>query len=186
MAALALRDSSAPSSSERFRGSTPTARVVAPDFSLPDQAGRIVSMRELRGKVVLVTFLDSQCSESCPIIANQISRGLDSLEPEERRQVVALAVSTDPEEDTRASVRAFLARNRALGKLTYLVAPEAEMRPVWDAFHILPSAKTGVDELHSAPVRIFDRRGVWVATLHSGADLTPANLAHDVRVALAS
>lgn len=32
--------------------------------------------------------------------------------------------------------------------------------------------------------RIFDRQGTWVTTLHPGADLTPANLAHDVRVAL--
>jgi cytochrome oxidase Cu insertion factor (SCO1/SenC/PrrC family) len=143
-------------------------------------------MRGLRGKVVLVTFLDSQCTESCPIVASEIGRGLDLLEPEERRRVVALALSTDPEEDTKRSVRTFLAHNRATDKLRYLVAPEADMRPVWKAFNVLASAQTGVDELHSAPVRIFDRSGFWVTTLHAGADLTAANLAHDVRVALGS
>jgi len=35
-------------------------------------------------------------------------------------------------------------------------------------------------------VRIYDRDGVWVSTLHAGADLTTENLVHDVRVALAS
>jgi hypothetical protein len=39
--------------------------------------------------------------------------------------------------------------------------------------------------VHSAPVRIFDTNGVWVATLHSGADLSAENLAHDLRLALA-
>jgi hypothetical protein len=33
-------------------------------------------------------------------------------------------------------------------------------------------------------VRIFDRRGIWVSTLHAGIDLTPANLVHDIRAAL--
>jgi hypothetical protein len=81
-------------------------------------------------------------------------------------------------------VRSFLRRHRVAGILRYLVGTESELRPVWDAFHVLPSVDTGDDEIHSAPVRLFDREGVWVATLHAGVDLTPANLAHDVRVAL--
>ena len=168
-----------------FRGSTPPAGLVAPDFTFPDQSGRPVAMRALRGRVVLVTFLDSQCTESCQLVARVIAQALDLLEPGERGGVVALALSTDPKEDTRESVRVFLARNRAEDELRYLVAPEADMRPVWAAFHVVASADTGLDAVHSAPVRIFDRRGAWVATLHPGADLTAANLAHDVRVALA-
>jgi hypothetical protein len=35
-------------------------------------------------------------------------------------------------------------------------------------------------------VRIYDRNGTWVTTLHPGADLTEANLAHDIRAALAA
>jgi hypothetical protein len=51
-------------------------------------------------------------------------------------------------------------------------------------FQILSSLESGKDILHSAPVRIYVG-GIWVATLHAGVDLTPANLAHDVRIALA-
>jgi hypothetical protein len=57
---------------------------------------------------------------------------------------------------------------------------------VWNEFQVLSSLESGHDTLHSAPVRIYDRRGMWVATLHAGADLTEANLAHDIRVALGS
>jgi hypothetical protein len=32
-------------------------------------------------------------------------------------------------------------------------------------------------------VRIYDRDGEWVATQHAGADLSPQNLAHDLRLA---
>ena len=60
------------------------------------------------------------------------------------------------------------------------------MRPLWERFQILSALESGEDTLHSAPVRIYDRGGVWVATLHAGADLSEANLLHDIRAALAA
>jgi cytochrome oxidase Cu insertion factor (SCO1/SenC/PrrC family) len=169
-----------------YRGTTPPAGIPLPEFAIPESSGAIVSSRDLEGEVVLVTFLDSQCTEACPIIASQVARALDTLRAEERAAVAPLAISTDPDEDTPASVRDFLRKNRAQGRLRYLVAPVGELRPVWEAFQIAASYDTGVDTLHSAPVRIYDRSGVWVSTLHAGADLTTENLVHDIRVALGS
>jgi hypothetical protein len=37
--------------------------------------------------------------------------------------------------------------------------------------------------MHSAPVRVYDAEGRWRSTLNAGVDLTPANLAHDLRLA---
>jgi protein SCO1/2 len=168
----------------QYRGSEPPAAITLPNFSLPDQSGLTVSSKELRGKVVAVTFLDSQCTESCPIIASQIARTLERFPLVQRREVAAIAISTDPEEDTPESVQSFLAKNRAQGFLRYLAAPVEQLRPVWESFHISASFNTGIDTLHSAPVRIFDREGTWVSTLHAGADLTSENLAHDLSAAL--
>jgi cytochrome oxidase Cu insertion factor (SCO1/SenC/PrrC family) len=169
-----------------YRGSQPPTQIDLPDFTLPDYSGESVSSQELEGKVVLLTFLDSQCTEACPIIASQIARTLERLSPEERAQVAPIAISTDPEEDTPQAVASFLEKNRAVGKLRYLVAPVERLRPLWEKFQIAASLDTGLDTLHSAPVRIYDREGVWVTTLHAGADLTMENLAHDVRLALDS
>jgi protein SCO1/2 len=166
-----------------YRGSEPPGRNVLPDFSLRNHDGRLVRSDDLRGKIALVTFLDSQCDEACPIIASQVARGLGRLSARERRDSVAVAISTDPAEDTPASVRAFLERQRALGRLLYLTGSEAEMRALWKRFQILSSHESGQDTLHSAPVRVYDRDGVWVSSLHAGVDLTPANLVHDLRVA---
>ena len=157
-----------------------------PEFSLRSHDGRPIRSEELRGRVTVLTFLDSQCTESCPVIAWTVARAIDGLTPAERKDVEAVAISTDPAEDTTASVRRFLDRNRATGRLMYVGVGEAQrkLRDVWKAFQILSSLESGRDTLHSAPVRIYDRSGAWVATLHAGADLTEANLAHDVRVAL--
>jgi len=157
-----------------------------PDFSLRDHDGRPVRSSDRRDRVTVLTFLDSQCTESCPVIAWTVARSIDRLTPAERNEVRAVAISTDPAEDTRKAVRRFLARNRAVGRLAYVGggAPEQELRRVWKSYYVLSSLESGQDVLHSAPVRIYDRSGIWVTTLHAGADLTEANLLHDIRVAL--
>jgi protein SCO1/2 len=169
-----------------YRGSEPPVRMTLPTFELPNYRGGLVSARELEGRVVLLTLLDSQCTEACPILASVIARTVDRLSSEERAQVRALAITGDPAEDTPASVRRFLAARRAQGRLDYLLGSEQELRPLWTELKLLPSLDTGQDAVHSAPLRVYDREGVWVATLHAGADLSEENLLHDIRAALAA
>ena len=168
---------------ESFRGSRPPVRIELPAFSLRDaNGGRLVST-DLAGKVVLVTFLDTKCTEACPIVAEQLRDGLARLDEGERKDTVAIAISVQPNDDTPAAVRAFLRRHRVERTLLYLTGSEAELRPVWRAFQVLPALDTGSSDIHSAPVRIYDREGIWASTLNAGVDLTPENVAHDVRTA---
>src|SRR5439155_24747541 len=102
----------------------------------------------------------------------------------ERAQVRPLAFSVDPNLDTPAHVR-FLESCGALG-LEYLVGTVAQMRPLWKQFAVLAAAESGNADVDSASVRIYDRRGIWVSNQHVGVDLTPANLVHDIRLALRS
>ncbi len=169
-----------------YRGSAPPPGIMLGDFDLRDYTGVRISRNELDGKVVLLTFLESKCKEACPIIASQVALGLERLAPEERKRVIAIAISTHPVDDTPASVRAFLRAHRAEGKLHYLIGSEQELRPVWKRFGILSALDSGDADTHSASVHVYDRSGEWVASLHPGIDLTPANLVHDVGVALQS
>src|SRR5215213_27895 len=180
---VTLRAVSSPTPRD-FRGSQPPARIELPRFSLRDQSGRTVDPDALRGKAALVTFLDTRCRESCPIIAEQIRQALARLSADDRADTVAVAISVQPEVDTRAAVGAFLRQHRAERTLRYLTGSEAELRPVWGRFQVLPALDSGSSDIHSAPVRVYDRGGVWVSTLNAGADLTPETLAHDVRLAL--
>jgi cytochrome oxidase Cu insertion factor (SCO1/SenC/PrrC family) len=167
-----------------YRGSEPPGRILLPAFDLPSYRGGRISAGALRGRVVLLTLLDSQCTDACPILASVVARTVDQLHPAERARVRAVAVTGDPIEDTPASVRRFLRAQRAEGRLDYLIGEERELRPLWNALHVLPSLDTGQDTLHSAPLRVYGRDGVWVATLHVGVDLNEANLLHDIRYAL--
>jgi protein SCO1/2 len=169
-----------------YRGSEPPRGIKLPDFTLPSYQDRLVRAGSLRGKVVLVTFLDTKCTESCPIIAGAIGEAVARLEPAERDELATLAISVQPRLDTPANIRLFLRRRHALGVLDFLIGSEQQLRPVWNRFHVLPAVDTGNADVHSADVRVFDRRGFWVSTLHAGLDLSPANLVHDIREALQS
>lgn len=185
IAVLAVaRGNAGASSASLYRGSEPPVRLVLPDFDQRTYRGARLRARDLRGKVVMLTVLDSQCTESCPLLATVIARGMDRLARSERAEVRAVAVTADPAEDTAASVRRFLRARRADGRLDYLIGEESELRPLWRALYVLTSLDSGRDDVHSAPLRIYDRQGVWVATLHVGVDLNEENLLHDVRTAL--
>lgn len=177
--------SATPSSSPgAYRGSEPPARFELPAFALRDQQGKLARSGDLRGKAVALTFLDTQCQETCPVVAGLVADGVRALPAAARDDVVAIAISVDPEEDTPTSVQRFLRRNRATAQLHYLVAPLTTLEPLWRRFQILSSHETGEDEVHSAPVRVYDPNGIWVSSLHAGVDLTPVNLAHDLVTAL--
>jgi protein SCO1/2 len=184
---IAARDNGGAASSQGpYRGSEPPGELRLPQFILRDHAGELVRSGDLAGKVVLLTFLDSQCRDACPVIAREVALTMDALSRGERRLVEAVALSTDPAEDTPRSIRAFLGRQRALGKLHFLDGEERQLRRLWKRLGVLSSLESGRDDLHSAPVRVYDPRGVWVATQHAGVELAPRNLAHDIRIALRS
>jgi cytochrome oxidase Cu insertion factor (SCO1/SenC/PrrC family) len=169
-----------------YRGSEPPGRISLPRFELASYRGGLVASSSLRGRVVLLTLLDSHCTDACPILASAVARAVDSLSPAERARVRAIAVTADPTTDTPTTVRAFLRSQRAEGRLDYLLGHERDLRPLWNELQLLPSLDTGRHTLHSAPLRIYDGHGVWVSTLHAGADLSQANLLHDIRFALAA
>ena len=185
---LASRDSSSGSAGSPpagpYRGSRPPAGIRAPDFTLRDYRGQTVRMASLRGRIVLTTFLDSACHDTCPIILARLARGLRLLDPQTRRSVTALAITVNPPVDTPTHVRRFLLERGALGQIDYLLGSVRRLRPVWKAYGILPAVDTGNADLHSADVRVFDRHGEWVSTLHAAVDLRPENVAHDIRTAL--
>jgi protein SCO1/2 len=169
--------------SSPYRGSKPPPGVRAPNFELRSYRGQLVRMHDLRGKVVLITFIDTACTDKCPIIASQVAAALSLLPGAARRQVVALALTVDPRVDSPRSVRHFLAQRHATS-LDFLLGTVKELRPIWKAFYVVAAPETGNSNVHSADARIFDRRGVWVSTLRPGVDMTPSNVAHDLLTAL--
>jgi protein SCO1/2 len=157
-----------------FAGATMPADARAPDFDLRDEQGERVSMRALRGRPVVVTFLYSHCQDTCPITAQTIRGALDDL----GHDVPAIAISVDPPNDTPASARKFLAEQRANGRIRFVLGSRAQLRPLWKGYGVTPQRVT---EEHIAHITLVDARG-FQRVGYPISQATPERLAHDLRL----
>jgi protein SCO1 len=166
------RGDDGPAPAGRFAGGLRPAGIAPADLRLRDQDGRVATLREYRGRVVVVTFLYTTCQDTCPLTAQQIRGALDDL----GHDVPVLAVAVDPPRDTPERARAFLAEQRVTGRMRFLLAPQDELRRQWRAYGI----RRQTDALeHSAHVVLLDRRGVQRVGFPAGL-VSPEALAHDI------
>jgi protein SCO1/2 len=77
------------------------------DFTLQSADGP-VSLKDFRGKVVLVYFGYTYCPDICPTSLAATSEGLKQLTPEELARVAMIFVSVDRKRDTPARLKEYV------------------------------------------------------------------------------
>jgi protein SCO1/2 len=157
-----------------FEGAAMPKGVRAPDFNLRDQDGKPVSMRALRGKPVLVSFLYTTCDDTCPAQAETMRGALDDL----GEDVPALAIAVDPPRDTPERARTFLVKTRASGRINFVLGTRDQLRPLWKGFFIRPQS---INQEHQARFTLVDKNG-YQRIGFPGDQATPETLAHDLRL----
>ena len=170
-------DDAEPSHPRRFEGAVLPAGLPVPDFTLTDQDGRPISMRALRGKPVIVTFLYTTCEDSCPTQAQQVKGALEEL----GEDVPAVAVAVDPLRDDPRSARAFLAEQRMTGRMSFVLGTQAQLAPVWRGFAVSPQRE---DLDHTARFVLVDAKGRQRVGFPL-QEATPERIAHDLRLLMA-
>jgi protein SCO1/2 len=92
------------------RSSTPVfqAAQVGGPFRLLDQDGKPITDQDLKGKPFLVFFGFTRCPDVCPTTLFDVSEVMRSLGPAADR-TAALFVTVDPERDTAAALKDYLA-----------------------------------------------------------------------------
>jgi len=180
--AAAVVAASAAAGAPRFAGPTLTHPAAPPDFRLRDQHGRSIHLAAERGKVVLITFLYTNCPDLCPLTATNINTALGTL-GKARKRVVALAVSVDPRGDTHAAVAAFVRRHRLLPQFHYLTGTRSALSGVWRAYRVTAVRRPGDDVDHTLYTLLVDRTGKGRVLFDSQA--SARDLAHDIRLLLA-
>jgi protein SCO1/2 len=72
----------------------------APDFTLTAQDGTQFSLKQLRGKVVAVTFIYTFCPDTCPLLTDKMARVQDRLGTDFGKNIDFVSITVDPERDT--------------------------------------------------------------------------------------
>jgi len=137
MAAAQASANADPILAEAISGSSAPLNFPAKPFQLTDQHDQTVSLASLRGKVVLLTFLDPVCTTDCPLIAQEF-RAAGQLLGASARQVELVAVVTNPIYHQVADTQAF-DRQENLTQVPnwlYLTGSVAQLQQVWKNYAI--------------------------------------------------
>lgn len=92
----------------QFKAIDLTGADYARDLRLPDADGRMRSLQDFRGKVVVLFFGYTQCPDVCPTTLAEITEAKRLLGPDGAR-VQGVFVTLDPERDTPQVLKAYLA-----------------------------------------------------------------------------
>jgi cytochrome oxidase Cu insertion factor (SCO1/SenC/PrrC family) len=161
MALAQANHNASPIIAQAIDGNAAPLDFKAPAFSLTDQNGKQVSLASLRGKVVLLTFLDPVCTSDCPQIAQEF-KGADQVLGAKARDVELVAIVANPLYYSATYTRAFDSQERLTNvpNWLYLTGNLAQLRQAWKnyaiAAQILPS---GGMIAHTDVAYVIDRSG---------------------------
>jgi protein SCO1/2 len=155
---------------------------MAPDFTLQGSDGQALRLSRFRGKVVLLGFGFSSCTEVCPVTLDTLAKARRSLGAT-AEDVQVLYITVDPERDVPERMKAYLrgfdptfiggsgtAAQLAAVQKSYGV--QAEKRPSGDDYSYS----------HSSSTFFIDRSGRLRAQMLYGH--SPSDYAHDLKLLL--
>jgi len=154
---------------------------TAPDFRLIDQNGSDVSLSDFQGKVIVLTFMDSKCKDTCPLTGAHFRKAYQQLNQNEGSRVVFLGVNVNVEANTVADV---LETTHAwhldeIPSWHFLTGSRGNLEPVWKDYGIsaMPNPD-GNSIMHTPGVFLIDpsRQKRWYIStpfsVEGGAEVT--------------
>ena len=161
MAAAAANRTADPILALAIEGDSSPMDTPAPAFQLTDQNGQPVSLASLRGKVVLMTFLDPVCTSDCPIIGAEFKQAGVLLGSADK-DVDLVAIVANPTYRSAAFTQAF-DREEGLNTVPnwlYLTGSLSQLTQVWRQYGVeVENLPAGAMVDHSDLALVIDRTG---------------------------
>jgi protein SCO1/2 len=154
--------------------------AIGGPFQLTDQAGQIITDKNLQGRPTLIFFGFTHCPDVCPTSLFEISEVLKALGKDADR-VNAYFVSVDPERDTTMAMKDYLSSFDP--HLEGLTGNPDEIAKVISAYRVyakkVPLKDGDYTMDHTALVYLMDRDGKFVAPFN--LKRTPEDAAADFK-----
>jgi cytochrome oxidase Cu insertion factor (SCO1/SenC/PrrC family) len=133
----------------------------APALDLTDQQGRAWTLARTRGRVVVVSFLNAECNDLCPVQAQEITQA-DGLLGPRATSVEFVVVNSDPLETSLAVTPPALTQTglSGLGNVTFLTGPLPTLGRTWNAYGVTVAVSTTTRLVsHTNVMDFIDPRG---------------------------
>ena len=139
----------------------------APDFRLTDQNGQPVSLSQFRGKSVVLSFNDDQCTDVCTLLAEDVVRANQYLGPAGRSHVAFVSVNVNPFYPEVSAVRHWSDSNGLGGQANWFfgTGPVPTLRSIWKQYGVYVGTDASTRTVtHSTLVEFIDPSGRIRAT----------------------
>lgn len=111
---------------------------AAPDFQLTDQNGATISLSDFRGKIVILTFMDTECIDTCPLTAYDFIQTYQQLSDVQKTQVVFLGINVNANaasvEDVNKISQAW--RLSEIPQWHFLTGSAELLQPIWQDYYV--------------------------------------------------
>lgn len=153
----------------------------APDFTLTTQGRLRLSLRDLRGKVVVVTFIYASCADTCPLLTAKLASLQAKLGADFGQHVFFVSISTDPERDTPDVLTRYAQVYGAKPDgWAFLTGTPADILDIEKKYGVFARKNPGGDVDHTYLTSLIDRDGV-LRVQYLGVRFNPDELLGDLR-----
>jgi protein SCO1 len=163
-----------------FVGTDITGAQFGTPLTLTDHNGKLRTLSDFKGKVVVMFFGYTHCPDVCPTTMSDLKQTMKLL-GNDADKVQVLFITVDPERDTKEVLAKFVPSfdKRFIG-LTGTLEEVAKNMGSYKIFaNKVPSASSGTYSIdHSAGLYVFDKTGT--ARIYMGYGEKPADIAHDI------
>ncbi len=84
----------------------------APEFTLTKQDGVRLALKELRGKVLAITFIFASCADTCPLLTAKMADIQDRLGADFGKKIYFVSITVDPERASPSAMGSFTRKRR--------------------------------------------------------------------------
>ena len=137
-------------------GLSPVPASPAPEFRLTDQDGRTLSLSRLRGKVVVLEFMDPHCTDICPLVSAEFVDAYHDL-GQSAGDVVFAAVNVNQYHNRVQDVLAFSRQHQliTIPDWHFFTGPARALQAVWRGYNVEVAAPSSDADIEHTSVVYF-------------------------------
>ena len=129
------------------------------DATWTDDAGRAVTLADLRGEPVVLAMFFASCTYACPVLVHDIQAIRDALPADTRAKARFVLVSFDTERDTPAALRAYRAKLGLDDHWTLLRGSADDVQELAMLLGVKYRREASGDYSHSNLITVLNREG---------------------------
>ena len=153
----------------------------APEFTLTQQDGKRLALKELRGKVVTITFIFASCTDTCPLLTAKMAGIQNRLGSDFGPKVFFVSITVDSERDTPNVLKRYAETHKANpAGWAFLTGTPAEIHDVAKSYGIYYKKTPRGDVDHTFLTSLVDQNGI-LRVQYMGVRFNPDEMLRDLQ-----